>query len=68
MIARLLFIVALGLPIGLGGAAAFNPDDGWLLRSDLLWTIFGMYAYVCLFTIAPLTLTAVYVGCRRRHA
>ena len=32
--------------VGMLGAAAFNPDDGWLERSDALWRVFGVTAYV----------------------
>ena len=32
--------------LGLLGAAAFNPDSGFLLASESLWRIFGPTAYV----------------------
>ena len=31
--------------VGLLGAGAFNPDDGFLLRSEGLWRAFGIAAY-----------------------
>ena len=40
----LVFCLA-AMPVGMAGAAAFNPDDGWLLRSMPLWQAFGLYAY-----------------------
>lgn len=32
--------------VGFLGAAAFNPDEGSVLRSTALWRIFGVPAYV----------------------
>ena len=42
-------ILLAAVPVGLWGASAFNPDDGWLVRSEPLWRVFGLYAYVGLF-------------------
>ena len=40
-------LIAVGLSaatawVGLLGTWAFNPDNGALLRSDLLWRVFGV--------------------------
>ena len=44
MIRALLLAVAV-TAVGLLGAAAFNPDDGFVLRSEPLWRVFGIGAY-----------------------
>lgn len=33
------------IPVGILGAGAFNPDDGWLVRNEPLWSVFGLYGY-----------------------
>ncbi len=43
-------LVALALTVaaaysGYLGFAAFNPDDGFLLHSEMLWRTFGITAY-----------------------
>jgi hypothetical protein len=38
------------------GASAFNPDVGWLVRSDLLWTLAGIAAYIGIATLYALVL------------
>jgi hypothetical protein len=41
------FVLAMAMTgVGLLGAGAFNPDDGSVLRSEALWRIFGIGAYV----------------------
>ena len=32
----------IAIPLGYAGAAAFNPDGGVVLRSEVLWRIFGI--------------------------
>lgn len=41
-----LFIAVLLAFGGFLGAAAFNPDDGFLLHSRPLWQAFGIASYV----------------------
>jgi len=57
------------VPVGLLGAGAFNPDFGWLYRSEALWRFFGLYAYFGLFggLLLGLVLLAVFVRRRRRQ-
>jgi hypothetical protein len=49
-VARVLLIawsVAIGLAaVGLLGAGAFNPDDGFLFESERWWQVFGIAAYL----------------------
>ena len=40
-----LTLVVAAAAVGLLGAAAFNPDDGFLLHSEPLWRAFGITAY-----------------------
>ena len=49
---RFVFMGALALPVGLLGASAFNPDNGLILHSMLLWRGFGLIFEV----VAPLSL------------
>jgi hypothetical protein len=44
MLRTLLLAVAV-TSVGMLGAGAFNPDDGSVLRSEALWTVFGLGAY-----------------------
>jgi hypothetical protein len=46
---------------GLLGASAFNPDDGFLLRSEPLWTVFGLAAYFGMFMLYGIP---IYAGTR----
>lgn len=34
--------LAIAVVLGLAGASAFNPDNGFLIHSKLLWRIFGI--------------------------
>jgi hypothetical protein len=34
--------LVLAVPLGFLGAAAFNPDSGFILHSMVLWRIFGL--------------------------
>jgi uncharacterized membrane protein YhfC len=34
--------LALAVIVGLVGASAFNPDNGFLIHSESLWRIFGL--------------------------
>ncbi len=52
-LAAVLFLV-----VGFLGAAAFNPDNGSLLRNETLWTAFGLAAYLGLAVILLLVLIA----------
>ena len=55
------------VPVGLWGAGAFNPDLGWLYRSEALWRTFGLYAYFGMFGGLLLGLILLVVLVRRRH-
>jgi hypothetical protein len=48
---RAFLIAVSAISLGLLGASAFNPDDGFLLQSELLWRIFGLAAYFGLFVV-----------------
>lgn len=50
---------ALAIGIGMLGAAAFNPDDGFLVRSDPPWTVFGLAVYVGFVVICLLAVVGV---------
>ena len=43
---RALAIALLIVVVGFLGAVAFHPDEGSVLRSEALWRIFGIGAYV----------------------
>jgi hypothetical protein len=45
--------------VGLLGAAAFNPDDGFLVQSEPLWRLFGVTAYLGLAAAYLLPILAV---------
>jgi hypothetical protein len=49
---RFCLVGALALPVGLFGAAAFNPDSGAIVHSTVLWRSFGLMFEVA----APLLL------------
>jgi hypothetical protein len=62
--------------IGVLGAWAFNPDDGAVVHSELLWRVFGVAAELAVFA-TPLLLigggAVVFARfgarrCRARHA
>jgi hypothetical protein len=55
------------------GAAAFNPDSGFLLHSEPLWRVFGLAAYVSWIAFPLIGLVAIVslgvrwaAGCTRR--
>lgn len=52
--------VATMLVVGFLGAYAFNPDDGVVLHSEPLWTIFGLAVYAAV--IAALALIVFWAG------
>lgn len=56
------------VPVGLCGAAAFNPDIGALYRSETLWRIFGLYAYFGIFGGLLLGPILLVVGVRRHRS
>jgi len=56
---RAFFIAWLVMWSGFLGAVAFHPDDGFLLRSERLWQLFGIGAYlgaIALYAIAAIVL------------
>jgi hypothetical protein len=59
-------LVLAGIPIGLLGAGAFNPDEAFLFQSEALWRVFGLYAYLGILAGPPLGLTLVVMGLRQR--
>jgi NADH:ubiquinone oxidoreductase subunit 5 (subunit L)/multisubunit Na+/H+ antiporter MnhA subunit len=56
---RAYLIVLAGFCIGLLGAAAFNPDDGFVVHSEALWRIFGITAYIAIAAGFLLVLAAI---------
>lgn len=54
-----LLVAALLVVVGLLGAAAFNPDDGFLVPSEPLWRLFGITAYLGLGTAYLLPILAI---------
>jgi hypothetical protein len=56
---RAYLIVVAVFAVGVLGAGAFNPDDGFVVRSEALWTVFGITAYVAIAAGFLLTLAAV---------
>jgi hypothetical protein len=44
--------------LSLLGAAAFNPDSGFLFRSEETWRIFGLVAYVSWYLLPLIGLVA----------
>lgn len=48
---RAFVFAAVVVAVGLLGAAAFNPDDGLVAESDVLWRMFGISAYVGLVAV-----------------
>lgn len=64
LVAALLFVLA-GIPIGLLGAAAFHPDGAWLLESEAVWRVFGIYAYLGILVGPPLAVTVLVMALRR---
>jgi hypothetical protein len=57
-----LIVLGLAVPVGMVGAWAFNPDSGTVLRSELLWRIFGIMAEGGLFLIALLLVLSLVGG------
>lgn len=55
------------VPVGLWGAGAFNPDSGWLHRSEALWRVFGLYAYFGVLGGLLLGLILLAESLRRHH-
>jgi hypothetical protein len=58
------FAAALGLAlaaivVGMAGAAAFNPDDGFVAHVDLLWRIFGIGVYLGAIALPVILLTGI---------
>jgi hypothetical protein len=71
------FTVAIGLAcaavfIGLAGAGAFNPDDGYVAQVDPLWRLFGIAVYLGALALPVILLTGfvalVLQLCRRWHS
>ena len=54
VILRALLIAAVAMWLGFLGASAFNPEDGYLLQSEPLWTVFGLAAYIGMFLLYSL--------------
>ena len=70
MVLRAFVIGASATWVGLLGASAFNPDDGYLLRSEALWTVFGLAASFGMFMLygVPIYATIRLVTRLRRRA
>ena len=67
--ARAFLVAVVLVAVGLLGASAFNPDDGSLLRSEPLWRVFGLAAYLGfagLYLIPIVALGRVVMGIGRR--
>jgi hypothetical protein len=47
--------------LGMAGAAAFNPDDGFIAHVDALWRIFGIGVYLGVIAV-PVILLAGFVA------
>jgi hypothetical protein len=56
---RACLIVVAGFSVGLLGAGAFNPDDGFVVRNEALWRVFGITAYIAYAAGVLLVLTAI---------
>ena len=59
VVVRALLIAGLAISLGLLGASAFHPDDGYLLQSEPLWTVFGLAAYLGMFMLYGIPIYAV---------
>ena len=67
--ARAFLLTVVLVAVGLLGASTFNPDDGSLLRSEPLWRVFGLAAYLGLaglYVIPIVALGRVFMGIARR--
>ena len=66
---RAFFIAWVTIWVGYLGAVAFHPDDGFVLRNEALWRIFGISVYcaaVALYLIAALVLVQLALRALRR--
>ena len=45
--------------VGMAGAGAFNPDDGFVAHVDLLWRFFGVVVYLGVIAIPVIVLTGL---------
>ena len=66
---RGLLIAGVTTWVGFLGAVAFHPDDGFLLRSEALWRVFGIGAYfgsIALYVIGALVLVRLALRGLRR--
>jgi len=59
----------LTLPVGLLGAAAFNPDSGFVVHSMVLWRIFGlMFEIATPLLLILAMLTAITSAIKSQHS
>jgi hypothetical protein len=70
------FLAALGIAFsaaiaGMAGAAAFNPDDGFVAHVDPLWRVFGIGVYLGVIAVPVILLSGlaalVWHFAERRH-
>jgi formate hydrogenlyase subunit 3/multisubunit Na+/H+ antiporter MnhD subunit len=64
-----LAVAFIALCVGMVGAYAFNPDDGEVVRSEPLWQIFGITAYLgaaAMILLVPAGLIALVVRLTRQ--
>ena len=45
--------------VGMAGAGAFNPDDGFVAHVDPLWRVFGIGVYLGVIALPVIVLTGV---------
>jgi hypothetical protein len=58
------FFAALGIAlalvvVGMAGAGAFNPNDGFVAHADALWRVFGAAVYLGVIAVPVILLTGV---------
>ena len=68
---RCIVLAVAAIVLGFVGAAAFHPDDGWLIRSEPVWQVFGLTVYAGALAL-PILLVAEAASlvvrlCERRH-
>jgi hypothetical protein len=59
LVLRAYLIVIAVFAAGVLGAGAFNPDDGFVVRSEAHWRAFGITAYIAIAAGFLLTLAAI---------